>query len=101
MGVKRQKGESGRDLKGRSLINATCGNASENDGKYTSYARLKVPRSRILKEIKEKRRIRWPKPIKASPKRMDQGLYYTFYKDIGHDTDNCRHLKVKIDCLGG
>ena len=40
--------------------------------KFTEYAKLNAPRSQILMEIKKDRDIRWPKPLKADPAKLDK-----------------------------
>ncbi|KAL8115462.1 hypothetical protein AgCh_022089 [Apium graveolens] len=65
--------------------------------KFTEYAKLNAPRSQILMEIEKDRDIRWPKPLKADPAKLDKGKYCRFHKDVGHDTDECRQLKDEIE----
>lgn len=67
--------------------------------RVSSYARLRIPRSEIPKEIDGRRHIRWSKPMTASPKIEDQRLYCTFHKNIRNDIDNCSHLKDDIERL--
>ncbi|KAL8091612.1 hypothetical protein AgCh_034025 [Apium graveolens] len=67
--------------------------------KFTEYAKLNAPRSQILMEIKKDRDIRWPKPLKADPAKLDKSKYCRFHKDVGHDTDECRQLKDEIEFL--
>ncbi|KAL8134681.1 hypothetical protein AgCh_009636 [Apium graveolens] len=67
--------------------------------KFTEYAKLNAPRSQILMEIEKDRDIRWPKPLKADPAKLDKSKYCRFHKDVGHDTDECRKLKDEIEFL--
>ncbi|KAL8109295.1 hypothetical protein AgCh_025408 [Apium graveolens] len=67
--------------------------------KFTEYAKLNAPRSQILMEIEKDRDIRWPKPLKADPAKLDKSKYCRSQKDVGHDTDGCRQLKDKIEFL--
>ncbi|KAL8146473.1 hypothetical protein AgCh_004271 [Apium graveolens] len=67
--------------------------------KFTEYAKLNAPRSQILMEIEKDRDIRWPKPLKADPAKLDKSKYCRFHKDVSHDTDECRQLKDEIDFL--
>ncbi|KAL8088417.1 hypothetical protein AgCh_038265 [Apium graveolens] len=67
--------------------------------KFSEYAKLNAPRSQILMEIEKDRDIRWPKPLKADPAKLDKNKYCRFHKDVGHDTDECRQLKDKIEFL--
>ena len=50
-------------------------------------------------EIEKDRDIRWPKPLKADPAKLDKSKYCRFHKDVGHDTDECRQLKDEIEFL--
>ncbi|KAL8105090.1 hypothetical protein AgCh_029036 [Apium graveolens] len=67
--------------------------------KFTEYAKLNAPRSQILMEIEKDRDIRWPKPLKADPTKLEKSKYCRFHKDVGHDTDECRQLKDEIEFL--
>ena len=50
-------------------------------------------------EIEKDQDIRWPKPLKDDPAKLDKSKYCIFYKDVGHDTDECRQLKDEIEFL--
>lgn len=39
--------------------------------------------------------------MKSNPKRRNLGKYYDFYKDFGHNTDECRELKMPSKMLLG
>ncbi|KAL8154806.1 hypothetical protein AgCh_000241 [Apium graveolens] len=67
--------------------------------KFTEYAKVNAPRSQIWMEIEKDRDIRWPKPLKADPAKLDKSKYCRFHKDVGHDTDDCRQLKDEIEFL--
>ncbi|KAL8155150.1 hypothetical protein AgCh_000513 [Apium graveolens] len=67
--------------------------------KFAEYAKLNAPRSQILMEIEKDQDIHWPKPLKADPAKLDKSKYCRFYKDVGHDTDECRQLKDEIGFL--
>ena len=58
--------------------------------KFAKYAKLNAPISQILMEIEKDQDIRWPKPLKADPSKLDKSKYCRFHKDVGHDTDECR-----------
>ncbi|XP_027122264.1 uncharacterized protein [Coffea arabica] len=40
-----------------------------------------------------------PRPLVGDNSRRDQGLYYAYHRDVGHDTEDCRHLKKDIEKL--
>ncbi|KAL8122123.1 hypothetical protein AgCh_018752 [Apium graveolens] len=67
--------------------------------KFTEYAKLNAPRSQILMEIEKDQDIRWPKPLKVDPAKLDKSKYCRFHKKVGHDTDECRQLKNEIEFL--
>ncbi|XP_074377074.1 uncharacterized protein LOC141718596 [Apium graveolens] len=67
--------------------------------RFTEYARLNAPRSQILMEIEKDKDFKWPKPLRGDPEKRDKSRYCRFYKDIGHNTDDCRQLKNEINYL--
>ncbi|XP_074336884.1 uncharacterized protein LOC141674057 [Apium graveolens] len=58
--------------------------------RLTEYTRLNAPKSQILMEIEKGKEFRWPKPLRGDPEKRDKGRYCRFYKDVGHDIDDCR-----------
>ncbi|XP_071906208.1 uncharacterized protein [Coffea arabica] len=40
-----------------------------------------------------------PRPLGGDKSRRDQGLYCAYHRDVGHDTEDCRHLKKDIEKL--
>ncbi|XP_074375272.1 uncharacterized protein LOC141717046 [Apium graveolens] len=50
-------------------------------------------------EIKRDKEVRWSKPLKADPNKLDKSKYCRFHKDAGHDTDECKQLKDEIEFL--
>ncbi|KAL8125842.1 hypothetical protein AgCh_013223 [Apium graveolens] len=55
--------------------------------KFTEYAKLSAPRSQILMEIEKDRDIRWPKPMKADPAKLDKSKYCRLNKYTGDGGD--------------
>ncbi|XP_074352915.1 uncharacterized protein LOC141692073 [Apium graveolens] len=50
-------------------------------------------------EIEKDKDFKWPKPLRGDPKKRDKSRYCRFYKDVGHDIDDCRQLKDEIEYL--
>ena len=50
-------------------------------------------------QIKDKPRLKWPKPLSMSSRKRDPKKYCCFHKDHGHYTDECRDLKEQIEEL--
>ncbi|CAA0811883.1 Unknown protein, partial [Striga hermonthica] len=68
----------------------------------TQYTPLAAPQARILEVIEREIRdnmVRWPKTRNDGPTKPKSNLYCRFHKDYGHNTDDCRHLKDKIERL--
>nr|XP_027118246.1 uncharacterized protein LOC113735440 [Coffea arabica] len=43
--------------------------------------------------------LRPPRPLAGDKNQRDQGLYCAYHRDVGHDTEDCRHLKKEIEKL--
>lgn len=56
--------------------------------RFTEYARLNAPRSQILMDIEKDKDLRWPKPLRADPVKLDKSKYCRFHKDVEHDIDD-------------
>ncbi|XP_027101581.2 uncharacterized protein [Coffea arabica] len=64
-----------------------------------SWTALTAPRARVLAVMEQEGLSRPPRPLAGDKSRRDQGLYCTYHRDVGHDTDDCRHLKKDIEKL--
>ena len=60
---------------------------------------LDMPVDKILMQIKDKRYLKWPRPLHLSPHVRDKNKYCRFHKDHGHYTEDCRDLKEQIEEL--
>nr|XP_027075683.1 uncharacterized protein LOC113699515 [Coffea arabica] len=60
---------------------------------------LTAPRTRVLAVMKQEELSRPPRPLIGDKSRRDQGLYCAYHRDVGHDTEDCRHLKKDIKKL--
>ncbi|GAV82656.1 hypothetical protein CFOL_v3_26107, partial [Cephalotus follicularis] len=43
--------------------------------------------------------IQWPAPLRSPMEKRDSDKYYRYHRDYWHDTEECRHLKNKIEDL--
>ena len=50
----------------------------------------------VLIEIKNKEFVKRPSKIKTDPRRKNKNKYYDFYRDHGHNTEDCFQLKKQI-----
>ena len=48
-------------------------------------------------QIKDDHSLKWPEKMKGDPNKHNQNKYYRFYRDHGHDTDECFDLKQQIE----
>ncbi|KAL0394775.1 UNVERIFIED_CONTAM: hypothetical protein Slati_4443700 [Sesamum latifolium] len=65
----------------------------------TRYTPLKAPRAEILVVTERQGIIQWPLQMRKNSKRMKSDRYCLFYKDRGHSTEECLHLKDEIEKL--
>ncbi|XP_050246513.1 uncharacterized protein LOC126694328 [Quercus robur] len=49
--------------------------------------------------IKDEHYLKWPRPLHSSPNVRDKNKYCRFHKDHGHNTEECRDLKERIEEL--
>ncbi|XP_071902705.1 uncharacterized protein [Coffea arabica] len=64
-----------------------------------SWTGLTAPRARVLAVMEQEGLSRPPRPLAGDKSRRDQGLYCAYHRDVGHDTEDCRHLKKDIEKL--
>ena len=62
------------------------------------FSNLGRPLSKVLKKLIEKNLLR-PLPPQQPLPNANTRFYYKFHQTVGHDTDNCSHLKYKIQDL--
>ncbi|XP_059658664.1 uncharacterized protein LOC132304990 [Cornus florida] len=56
-------------------------------------------KSQILLQIQDDHSLKWPLKLKLDPTRRSRDKYCRFYRDHGHNTDDCFDLKNKIESL--
>ncbi|XP_027155205.1 uncharacterized protein LOC113755392 [Coffea eugenioides] len=72
---------------------------SRSLGGDKTWTSLTAPRARVL-TVMEQEGLSWPpRPLAGDKSRRDQSLYCTYHRDVGHDTEDCRHLKKDIEKL--
>ena len=54
---------------------------------------------RIVDRIKNEQYFWWPNKMGGDPSKRNQNLYYTYYRDKGHTTKQCRVLKDHLEQL--
>ena len=54
---------------------------------------FKEPMHKIVDRIKNEPYFKWPNKMGGDPSRRNQSLYYTYRRDKGHTTEQCRVLK--------
>ncbi|XP_057484584.1 uncharacterized protein LOC130770949 [Actinidia eriantha] len=57
---------------------------------------LNTPIAQVLIEIKHEEFIKWSKKIKTDPCKRNKNKYCEFYRDHGHNTEDCFQLKEQI-----
>ena len=67
--------------------------------KFTSFTPLVMPIKQVLMHIKDEPALQWAKPIHAPTEVRDKSKYCRFHQDLGHHTDECRHLKDQVETL--
>ena len=60
---------------------------------------FKEPVHKIVDRIKNEPFFRWPNKMGGDPSRRNQNLYYTYHRDKGHTTEQCRVLKDHLGQL--
>ncbi|XP_057982215.1 uncharacterized protein LOC131167426 [Malania oleifera] len=72
---------------------------SRHSSKFQSYTPLNVPRSNVLKHIREKGYVSWSEPMQTPSYKRNMSKYCQFHRDHGLDTEECIHLKNEIEAL--
>lgn len=67
--------------------------------KEKAWTSLTAPRARVLAVMEQQGLSRLPRPLAGDKSQRDQGLYGAYHRDVGHDTEDCRHLKKEIEKL--
>ena len=60
---------------------------------------FKEPVHRIVDRIKNEPYFRWPNKMGDNSSRRNQNLDYTYHRDKGHTTEQCRVLKDHLGQL--
>ena len=62
-------------------------------GRSQNYTPLNAPLDQVLMKIKDDPSLKWPEKMKEDPNKRNENKYYRFYRNHGHDTDECYDLK--------
>ena len=103
---KRKKGEGTRNnhdkKKETRSVGQTRGKKKElldRKPKFANFAPLIMPIKQVLMQIRDDPSLQWPKPISTPVEKRDKNKYYRFHQDHRHRTDECRHLKDRVETL--
>ncbi|XP_071924104.1 uncharacterized protein [Coffea arabica] len=72
---------------------------SRPSGGDKPWTNLTAPRARVLAVMEQEGLSRPSRPLGGDKSRRDQGLFCAYHRDVGHDTEDCRHLKKDIEKL--
>ena len=64
-----------------------------------NYTPLNAPLDQVLMQIKDDHSLKWPEKMKGDPNKRNKNKYCRFYRDHGHDMDECFDLKQQIENL--
>ncbi|XP_027182048.1 uncharacterized protein LOC113780448 [Coffea eugenioides] len=67
--------------------------------KEKAWTSLTAPRARVIVVMEQESLSRPPRPLADDKSQRDQGLYCAYHRDVGHDTEDYRHLKKDIEKL--
>ena len=60
---------------------------------------FREPVYQVLEKIKNESFFKWPNKMAGNPMRRNQSLYYQYYQDQGHTTEDYRNLWDHLDQL--
>lgn len=100
---KKKKGRDKREPSSKEG-NKPCTEKGSSRGKspplaFDKFTPLNSDRANILLEINNENFVKWPAKLGTLPALRNQNKYCSFHRDHGHDTEECRHLKGKIEDL--
>ena len=55
--------------------------------------------SQVLHEVQHEKFMRWSSQMRSDPTKRDNTRYCEFYRDHGHQTDDCIQLRKEIEYL--
>ena len=67
--------------------------------RYHRYTPLNMTRERVMMRVEKEGLLQWPGKMRNTPAKKNSNKYCRFYKDKGHDTEECYQLKDEIERL--
>ncbi|GAA0167628.1 hypothetical protein LIER_22514 [Lithospermum erythrorhizon] len=58
---------------------------------------LRVSVAEVFTQVRDKRILPIPARMKGKPGKRDQNLYCEYHQEQGHDTNDCRILRMEIE----
>ncbi|XP_057948342.1 uncharacterized protein LOC131144016 [Malania oleifera] len=99
-GSSREMGEPFRPKKRQETSTLLANSESRGQSsKFSIYIPLNTPRSDVLMHIRKKDYVSWPEPMRTTSYKCNMSKFCQFYRDHGHDTEECIQLKNEIEAL--
>ena len=67
--------------------------------RFNHFTPLNAPIDHIFMQIKDDSALKWLGKLMTNPDRRAKDKYCRFYRDHGHNTENCYNLKRQIEEL--
>lgn len=61
------------------------------------YTPFTTTRRELLNQVDDQNLLHRPNPMRSNPHKQDNTKYCKFYKDHGHDIEDCFKLKEEIE----
>ena len=66
-------------------------------GRFTSFTPLTIPVDQVFYHIQDDPALKWIGKLRKSPDKRDRDKYCCFYRDHGHNSEDCFVLKQQIE----
>jgi hypothetical protein len=67
--------------------------------RFNHFTPLNAPIDHIFMQIRDDPALKWPGKLMTNPDKRPKDKYYCFYRDHGHNTEDCYDLKKQIEKL--
>uniref|UniRef100_A0A803NN09 Retrotransposon gag domain-containing protein n=1 Tax=Cannabis sativa TaxID=3483 RepID=A0A803NN09_CANSA len=61
--------------------------------------RMTITLTELMRRLRGMKETKWPAKMTTDPDKRDKSQYYAFHGEHGHDTYECRQLKIKVNRL--